>query len=174
MTIQKLILFLIIPAFLSGCVIKKQILVSDQDEVDSINQAVMNGTAIVTLDNGDVYLAQSLVVAEDSTWFQGRRRRSSGEFALLAFSTDQLKTIRLRKYKPQPGKGLLYGAITGVAFGAIVFLADPDPPCTDYIWPFNSCLGNAAFISGLLAVGTGGIGGVIGLTRTEVKVYRFE
>lgn len=159
---------------LSGCVTSERIVVDDPNQFDSINLEAVSRTAKVVLLNGDVYLAASLQVAEDSTRFTGRRVSRNEEVQDYVVSTDEIKRILLNEATPKIGNGLAIGAATSFLFGFTIgyFVADGIGECRSR--SSATCFEEAAYVGGLFGLGGGLLGGLVGAAHRRIQVYTFH
>lgn len=100
------------------------------------------------------------------TPFINKRQLISDEY-LVEFPIKNIETIKLRKNK-KIGKGILIGAITGLAVGGLIGLISGDDPPDDW---FGLTAGEKAIFAGVpLAASGAGIGAILGSIKMKIPI----
>ena len=158
---------------LSGCVTSEHISVDKSNQLDTINNEAKSRSAKVVLQNGEVYLAASLQVAEDSTRFTGRRVSGIDEWEKTVFATDQIKRIRLQERTPKVGTGMVIGLAVAFPTGYTIWRESTDCRVAGGTI-FGSCTADAMFLGGLFSVVGTAVGAIVGSRRAHARVFTFD
>jgi len=99
------------------------------------------------------------------------RDPSIGRSEVVQLYIDDIETIRTRKNN-RVGKGILIGAVTGFAVGAMIgLISGDDPPCSGSFFCFHFTAGDKAILAGVpLSVAGAGIGALVGSIKVQIPI----
>jgi len=97
---------------------------------------------------------------------------SAGSFQMAGFHINNIESIRIRR-KNNIGKGILIGAMAGMAAGGLIgLISGDDPPCPQGSFVcFRFTAGEKALIAGIPLAACGvGVGAAIGSIKVRIPI----